>query len=247
MIDLLSIPLYYISFNKSKELESYYKDNGFKDVNHFQAVDGRKFNVDNLRRKNIISVRTYIDLLNGRISHYGIPTMGAIGCTMSHYSLWKLCVNQQLPYIIIAEDDNVFIDDFKSIDHEEISNAISKDAGLFISTTIYGDYIRVFTGTHFYIASKKACYELVEMCFPMDVQTDWYMSNMYTIGKIDITGFEISYQNNSIPSSIQSTKHMVYEDYKMRQRKLNKRLIIIIIILIVIIIIMKFYRYNCEK
>ena len=103
-----SIPVYYIGFNKNTKLENNLSGIGFKDVNHFKAIDGRKFVVDDLIENNTITIRSYNDLIFGRHEHAGIPSLGAIGCTLSHLSLWKLCVDFNMPYIIICEDDVFF-------------------------------------------------------------------------------------------------------------------------------------------
>jgi hypothetical protein len=47
MVDIFDIPLYYISFEQNGELEQYYRDKGFKKINFFKAIDGRKFDPTN--------------------------------------------------------------------------------------------------------------------------------------------------------------------------------------------------------
>jgi hypothetical protein len=41
-IDLYSIPVYYISFGENLKLEKHLTEQGFVNINHFEAIDGKK-------------------------------------------------------------------------------------------------------------------------------------------------------------------------------------------------------------
>ena len=204
-LDIFSMPLYYISFKKNKKIEDHYNYHGFKNVNHFKAIDGRKLDPKQLLKNGFITIRSYDDLMSGRAQHSGLPTLGAVGCTLSHYNLWRLCLEKNMPYIIITEEDNRMFN-LDNADIRNIRSTLSKNKPLFISSnTKKMDHRNHFFGTNFYIASNEACKELVNKCFPMDVQTDWYMSNLSTIGDITLEGYKISSQNNQLgKSSIQA-------------------------------------------
>lgn len=199
-MEIFKIPLYYISFKKNDKLESYLEFKGFNYINHFKAIDGRKFKPKELLSKNLITVRTYNDLISEREQHSGIPSLGAIGCTMSHHILWKLCVEKNLPYIIICEDDLTAL----HINNEvikKITNTLKKPKSIFVGSSVYrnlknkGDVVNTtFVGLQFYIISNQACKELIRKTFPIDVQTDWYISHMDTIGKINVDGIPVSSQ-----------------------------------------------------
>jgi GR25 family glycosyltransferase involved in LPS biosynthesis len=191
-INIFSIPLYYISFKKNEQLEKELRDVGFTNINHFEAVNGKKLNLDKIIKNNIISVRTYNDLLLGRNEHSGISSLGAIGCSLSHYYLWRKCVNENLSYITIVEDD-IKLKNLSERDIENIKNVIKKDKGLFISpfSDPTNDSVYTFTGTHFYIASNNACKELIKYMFPIDVQLDAYMAHLKTLGYINLEGYHI--------------------------------------------------------
>ena len=191
-INIFDIPLYYISFKRNTTLENNLKDVGFKNINHFEAVNGKKLNIEKLRKNNIISIRAYNDLLEGRNEHSGISSLGAIGCSLSHYYLWRKCVDENLSYITIIEDD-IKIKKMSENDIENIKNTIKRDKGLFISP-FYNpvtDPIYEFKGTHFYIASNSACKELIKYIFPIDVQLDAYMAHLKTLGYINLDGYHI--------------------------------------------------------
>ena len=197
MTSLYDIPLYYISFNKNEEVERYYNKIGFTDVNHFQAVNGKKFKPAKLLEDKVISFRCYRDLVKGRIEHCGMPTLGGIGCTMSHYTLWKHCVDNNLPYIIITEEDNIFKNDISKEDESNILNAITDTNGIFIGVNIDRRYkIIEFTGTQFCVLSNDACKVLVNYCFPIDVQTDAYIAYLASAGFLSLAGYGLTTQRS---------------------------------------------------
>jgi GR25 family glycosyltransferase involved in LPS biosynthesis len=201
MIDIFNIPLYYISFKTESNLEKNLLDVGFKNINHFQAVDGRNFKPNDLIDKNLITIRSYNDLVSKRHQHSGLPSLGAVGCTMSHNELWKLCVEKSLPYICIAEAD-LYIDKITLKNKKKIQTILEKPNSVFVSANINSKKIFKFMGTHFCIISLSACKELIKEAFPIDVQTDSYISHMDTIKKINLGGFPIGKQKIHI-SSIQ--------------------------------------------
>ena len=197
-----SIPVYYIGFNKNTKLENNLSGIGFKDVNHFKAIDGRKFVVDDLIENNTITIRSYNDLIFGRHEHAGIPSLGAIGCTLSHLSLWKLCVDFNMPYIIICEDDVLINKDLSKKDIKNIVESITKENGAFVSSNLSKEDEIVFFGTHFCVLSQGACKQLIKYALPIDVQTDSYIANISRRNLINLNGYRI-YNQYYINSSIQ--------------------------------------------
>ena len=151
-MNVLNIPLYYIGFDKSTELESMLKNQGFKNVNHFKAIDGRNFSAKDLVGKNIITLRAYNDLVNGREQHSGMSGLGSVGCAMSHIALWKKCIQDNLPYIIVVENDVEFYHPFTSEDLSNMSTMLAKPKTMIISPN--GHLDGSFTGAHFCILSK---------------------------------------------------------------------------------------------
>lgn len=195
-MDIYNTPLYYISFNKEKRLESNLKEVGFTNINHFKAIDGRKMDPLDLINEKKISIRTFHDLNTDRRQHSGIPSLGAIGCTMSHDALWQMCIDEDLPYLIIAEGD-LKMKPISDKNYRRIQNIMKNEKSIYVSphsTIDKNEGITRFTGMHFYIISQSACKELVSSTFPIDVQTDAYISHMDTINKIHIGGFSICSQ-----------------------------------------------------
>lgn len=83
------IQCYYISFKKQIELENSLRATGFPIVHHFNAIDGRKINLESLLYENKLSKRAYTDTVDGRKEHMGLSSMGAIGCYLSHLALCR--------------------------------------------------------------------------------------------------------------------------------------------------------------
>ena len=167
MINIHYIPVYYISFSKQPSLEQNLRNVGFKDIRHFNAIDGRKLCPNELLSKQQISIRTYNDLHTGRRQHTGIPGMGAIGCTMSHAKLWQKCVDDNLDYIIIAEQDLKLNNITKSQLHK-INNILQNKNAIFVSPlgNIKKNNITSFWGLHFYIAHYLGIYNAIPIYLP---------------------------------------------------------------------------------
>lgn len=204
-VDIYNIPLYYISFTRKSQLENELQFVGFNNVNMFQAVRGSEFDALSLRKQNLISARSFNDLMTERLQHCGIPSLGAIGCSLSHYTLWKKCIDDNLDYITIVEDDiDVGRKRLSKNDIQNISDIITQDKGLFISplqepikTPLYE-----FFGAHFYIASQTACREMIQHMFPIDIQVDYYLGHLKTLGYINLDGYPI-YKQQLRLSSVQ--------------------------------------------
>lgn len=207
MVDIYKIPLYYIRFGQSLDFEDYWHSQGFADIHHFEAIDGRVMDPTQIYKDGTISTGAYIDIVRGREVHYGM-TKGAVGCALSHYALWQLCVDQNLPYIIIAEDDAVLIDTITPEDLTKINQILAKPNSIFLSphNRIDLEDMTKFHGAHFYIASQGACQRLLTNNIPIGLQVDWYMGYIAARGDITIEGFKIIIQSGDRPSVIQDVR-----------------------------------------
>lgn len=188
-MNFFNIPLYYISFTKNAKFENNFKKFGFTNIHHFKAINGKQLKPIDLLQKKLITVRAYDDLTNGRHQHAGIPSLGAIGCALSHYEIWKVCLSNKWSFIIIAESDCFFRKPLTKKNIKDIDNIISKPNGIFVSEKIKAN--KHFMGAHLYFASFGACKILVDEFFPIDIQVDLFISHMAKISLINLTGYPI--------------------------------------------------------
>lgn len=67
------------------------------------------------QRTNLLSTQTEISLGTGtRTNIYDLHNVGAIGCSLSHISLWQHMVDHQIPAMIVFEDDVQFLGEFSN-------------------------------------------------------------------------------------------------------------------------------------
>ena len=241
---IFDYPLYYISFKKNDKLEKACYDLGFKNVNHFYAIDGRDFKPIDLLKNDLITTRSYEDLVYGRDQHKGLSSLGAVGCTMSHNTLWNLCVKNNFPYIIILEDDVKLPKSITQKHIDKINIILSKKNSIFVSGSVFkNDKYTKFLGLHFYILSNSSCKELVKNTFPIDVQTDWYIAHMDSIKKVNIEGFKIA-NVHLHKSSIQNACVKCY----LPKNVIYYLVIICIIFVLIVTFIVIYLKYNsCSK
>lgn len=243
MIDIFNIPLYYIGFKKNQTLENHLLNKGFKNVNHFSAIDGRKLDLTELLKKNIISIRGYTDIKYGRSEHVGISSMGTIGCTLSHRELWKMC-SEKMPYMIIAEED-VKVNKISNKDILHIQNSLQKKNGVYVCTNIPKSHSDRLVGLHLYFISNDAAKILYQNSTPIDVQTDYYIGHLNNVGFINIDGNPIAYQEKNNNSTTTDTNKC----FKciLPKHWLFYVTILISILVIIIIAIMFFIKFKTTK
>lgn len=239
-VDIYKIPLYYISFERNIDLENDLKSQGFIDINHFKAIDGRKLNVEDLLRDEIISIRSYQDLKSGREQLQGIPSLGAIGCSCSHYELWKKCINDNIPYITIVEEDADFTKKISKDDIDKINNVLSKPRSFYLSELCMGwwnDNDKFF-GSQFYCSSNYVCKQFVDRFFPIDVQLDWYMNYIFELDK--------SINKEVFKTITQKSHKSSIQDLCIKCiMPTNPVPYILLIVLVVLVVIMLIVRRRC--
>jgi GR25 family glycosyltransferase involved in LPS biosynthesis len=242
-VNILDIPVYYISFKKNKSTESHLKQKGFTNINHFKAIDGRKFDINKLLKDNLITSSAYYDLLNKRCSVKGLSSKGAVGCTFSHLRLWAKCIEKRLPYIIIAEED-VIIKHLNDSDISNIKHTLSKPNSFFVGAELKEKGKNLyFFGLQFCVISFYACKKLVEKALPMDIQTDAYISLLNVNDDITVEGYALSTQSKHI-SSIQD---ICFKCFLPDSQWFYYAVIAIIVILLIISIIFIVNFKKCQK
>jgi GR25 family glycosyltransferase involved in LPS biosynthesis len=77
-------------------------------ANIFNGIDGEKLNLDDLEKDNVIN-RNY-----NKKNNIKELRRGEIGCSLSHFEVWKKLLKSDKNYCLILEDDAYFVDDFKN-------------------------------------------------------------------------------------------------------------------------------------
>jgi GR25 family glycosyltransferase involved in LPS biosynthesis len=155
-------------------------------IERFSAVDGKTIDVEtddriSMRTKRNIKFRT-------RRTHEDIDTVGAIGCYLSHVTIWKEFLASNASAIMVLEDDAMipadFVDRFHTVSKRlsEIGDfrscvwSLSGPHAFFerdTNTYIEGSWIRnVATPTTGYILFRDAAKQLLSVAFPIDNHVD---------------------------------------------------------------------------
>ena len=211
--------VYVINMTQKKDrlinFSKYYNNSDFKfkEFNIFPAIIGKDLNLI-----EYVSPEGYKQILElektGYRKHHYDLSRGAVGCYLSHLSLYKNIVNSNYKYGIIFEDDSEMIEDFYK-NMEEGLNKIPNNWDILllghicIKCDINTEYTKVhrFWGTHSYIIKKESAAKLLKyLDKPLSKQIDADMSLLVKRGIINIYALNMSLamQSTNFNSDIQS-------------------------------------------
>lgn len=211
--------VYVINMTQKKDrlinFSKYYNNSDlkFKQFNIFPAIVGKDLNLI-----EYVSPEGYKQILElektGHRKHHYDLSRGAVGCYLSHLSIYKQIVKSNSNYGIIFEDDSEMIEDFYKNIIEGL-NKIPDNWDIFllghicIKCDINTEYTKVhrFWGTHSYIIKKESAAKLLKyLDKPLSKQIDADMSLLVKRGIINIYALNTSLamQSNNFYSDIQS-------------------------------------------
>ena len=163
---------------------------GFVKVERVSAIDGKL--IDSNHLKNLLHPRTYDKLGKIRKTHEELGSVGAVGCSLSHYKIWSAIAASGEP-ALVAEDDLVchpLLNEFYITKHPEIlkeydyvmlgNNKLIREHNLLPSG--YGKnqgiyrYNGMFFGTHFYYLTPEGARFFLRDFFPITYQVDSFMA-----------------------------------------------------------------------
>jgi GR25 family glycosyltransferase involved in LPS biosynthesis len=174
--------------------------------------------------KNITYPSVQYIIKNGRYSHNNIGTKGAIGCYLSHVTLWKMLIDSNEDMFLIFEDDV----DINSITNYKLElnkflNSVSKEDWDFIflgyftikdsdnnekeNKLNYKKIDNITLGLHAYIINRKGAEKLLNNAFPIVDQLDSYISFMAINRNVNCykpKNISFFYQNNDQNTTIQT-------------------------------------------
>jgi GR25 family glycosyltransferase involved in LPS biosynthesis len=122
-------------------------------------------------------------------SHFTL-TRPAIGCFLSHLAIWRWMIDQQLPRMLIFEDDATPAVDFDAIRFMRVADKVPRDSGmvLFGRSIMNGmaekpqgaDLARIYfyNGTFAYLITPAACQFLIPRLLPMNGHIDHEISKV---------------------------------------------------------------------
>jgi GR25 family glycosyltransferase involved in LPS biosynthesis len=205
-MDIQKIPVFCINLDRRPERYALFsKQRGAAELNiqRVSAVDGSKINPVKSR---YLSNQTKINILHKtRRGHGEIDTLGAIGCSLSHYSVWKRFLETDAQHCLVLEDDaqvrtglvelvktaSVAVPDF---DVWLLSYKLYDKTLLCLPTGPSGQRQDQktwktpvnFWGTSAYIVSRAGAKRLMEDFFPIECHLDKYMCLKQLLGKLRI-------------------------------------------------------------
>jgi len=160
-------------------------------VRRVEAVDGKElFRNDPSRLKSVLADRAYAEIQHRTRSYHEQLTLGAVGCALSHISVWREVVKKQIPEALVFEDDIVPSRNFKVLLSERWPE-IPRDRDLVFlgcwhrkSPAAVNKHVvrpvKIFR-THAYVISRQGAAILMNEVFPLKVQLDAYLSGMFPL------------------------------------------------------------------
>ena len=199
-------------------------------VERIVAVDGRKLSDEEKNR--VLTLRARGEIEFGRELHQGLPSWGAIGCTLSHKKAWEECIEKNAPMLIL-EDDAIFMGSVPSFVerlHECLrcmqewdlcmlqgvsGKSLNENLNLIDAPWPSG---KAFWGMHAYIVTPKAAQLLQKYVLPINEQTDYYIQSIAHFYGLRIAGptktmarqliHKSSIQDSCLKCSVPSSSHI---------------------------------------
>lgn len=157
-------------------------------VERFPAYHGKKYGYADFLKRGIVMDRWDHGAWNHGKSKIVNINSSEIGCSLSHYTLWKRIVKNNIPITLVLEDDAINIQDqFISTISKEMEY-LPKDWDVFllgfwihtgspckkINDHIYK--VKQFAQTHSYLISLRGAKKLLNL-LPIDMPVDTWMSS----------------------------------------------------------------------
>ena len=184
------------------------KNNGIDNVTMYPAVIGKNLtdpNSDEFKifgdPKNYVTVFAYFNLVKNKLRRYHaqLSSWGAVGCYLSHISLWKnlLDSDPSIEKFLIFEDDISFQPNFKDVFQNSILPNIPENSDIIFLDVcrnferieynkIFDKIGNLFFGLHAYIITRKGASTLLQKSFPIEIQLDSYISKYAELNNLNL-------------------------------------------------------------
>ena len=188
--DIRTCPTYCINLDRRPDRWNQFNSQPtlkeFTNLQRFSAVDGSTLDVLNDTR---ISVHTRQNIFRKyRRSDYEINTAGAIGASLSHFTLWQKLLDSDADYMVVFEDDTVVDEKVMTLIDKLIPTLPSQwdiwllghhrwaFSGVPLTSDKNGWWkVRNFTGAHGYVISRRAAEVLLKEKFPIETHVEYYI------------------------------------------------------------------------
>ena len=203
------------TIKKEKSLE-YLRSVGIENVVVFNAVDGKKLNIDGLDNVSLFT-KYLINNPIKRSSHEQINSPGGVGCFMSHLACWKELVKSNKSVAFIFEDDlrpeisfeKDFEDSFQKLpsDFDMFSFGYLVIRGKPQKTETGLKTGKLFFGLQGYLITKNGAKKLIKYADVIESQVDSFISFIAhsTDFKLYFSPNSLVRQDNITGTSIQET------------------------------------------
>ena len=197
MKSLKDLPVYVINLDRRidrwNDIQNLLQTQGFSNIQRVSAIDGKL--IDSIHVKKLVDSSIYDDLGKSRNRHEDIGSLGAVGCYLSHYKIWRNIIQTGVPSLIM-EDDIQFEknwDQYETVkdlrllkDHDLVLLGYWPyiPQSLFIKKNTLIPFHERFFMTHFYYLTPKGAEFFLNQSLPMKYQVDSYMS-MKIINNLD--------------------------------------------------------------
>ena len=168
-------------------------------------------------------------------SHFTL-TRPAIGCFLSHLAIWQWMIVNDVPRLLIFEDDATPAASFDPARFRAVLNSMSQDAGaaglVFLGRIIMNgmaekpqgiDLARIyfFNGTFAYLITPAACRTLMPALLPLDGHIDHQMSQVLIERRHDFAAHSVEPPFFEPDWSLRSDCYVPLEDVSDADRALG--------------------------
>ena len=150
------------------------------------AVDGRRLPAEKISALLCASAE---DAEGAPRSHLSL-TRPAIGCFLSHLAVWRWIIEENVPRVLVLEDDACPTEDFSLQRLRQLCNGLSGEHGLVFAGCIIMDGLAeqalgdplarlyYFNGTFAYLITPQMCRTLLSKLFPLRTHIDHQISSI---------------------------------------------------------------------
>lgn len=192
--NLFEYPVYVINLDRRpdrwQQISKMLRASGFQNIYRIPAIDGKK--IDTTQIQTLVDPAVFKTLGKKRNQDEDLGSVGAIGCYLSHYKVWRTIVESGKPGIVIEDDLLVIpsLNKFEIVGQPEkflrgydivlLANLALRDktkrnfkVGKF---GVY-PYDGMFFGLHFYYLTPQGALKFLNSpdIFPLKYQVDSFM------------------------------------------------------------------------